>query len=114
MALFERIFAPYMANPEAVVIQPGAAVELGPRTIMSLSLVLHELATNAANYGALSVSGGRVQVSWQVEEANGTLRLHSAESGGPPGTPPAPTRHRPRLQPNPTPYTNRKNLGYGR
>src|SRR3546814_6638359 len=70
MALFERIFAPYMVNPEAVVIQPGAAVELGPRTIMSLSLVLHELATNAAKYGALSVSGGRVQVSRSEEHTS--------------------------------------------
>src|SRR3546814_17977069 len=93
MALFERIFAPYMANPEAVVIQPGAAVALGPRTIMSLSLVLHELATNAATYGDLPVSGGRVQVSWQVEDANGQLRIKCAKRGGPPVTPTATTRY---------------------
>ena len=52
-ALIERSLVPYTANANAVVIRPGAAVELGPRRLMSLSLVLHELATNAAKYGAL-------------------------------------------------------------
>lgn len=90
-ALIERILAPYTANPEAVVIEPGAAVELGPRTIMSLSLVLHELATNAAKYGALSLAGGQVRVRWQVEKANSQLRLKWVERGGPPVSPPATT-----------------------
>jgi two-component sensor histidine kinase len=88
-ALIERSLVPYTANAEAFVIEPGAAVELAPRTIMSLSLVLHELATNAAKYGALSASGGRVRVSWQVEDENSRLRLNWVESGGPPVTPPA-------------------------
>jgi two-component sensor histidine kinase len=90
-ALIERIFAPYRANAEAVVIEPGAAVELGPRPLLSLSLVLHELATNAAKYGALSVPSGRVRVRWQIEEANGSLRLRWVESGGPPVASPAKT-----------------------
>src|SRR3546814_1202454 len=74
---------------------------------MSLSLVLHELATNAAKYGALSVSGGRVQVSWQVEDANGQLRIKWAESGGPPVTPPATTGYGTRL----IQYNNTYSLG---
>src|SRR3546814_4791368 len=74
---------------------------------MSLSLVLHELATNAAKYGALSVSGGRVQVSWQVEDANGQLRIKWAESGGPPVTPPATTGYGTRLIPYTTTYSLR-------
>lgn len=97
MAVLERTLAPYTANPEAVVIEPGAAVEFGPRTIRSLSLVLHELATNAAKYGALSVSGGQVRVSWQIEDANSQFRIKWVESGGPPVTPPATTGYGTRL-----------------
>lgn len=88
-ALIERNLVPYTAHGEAVVIEPGADVVLAPRTLMSLSLVLHELATNAAKHGALSASGGRVQVRWQVEDENSRLRLKWVESGGPPVAPPA-------------------------
>jgi two-component sensor histidine kinase len=86
--LIERILARYTVNPEAVVMGPSPDVELGPRTIMSLSLILHELATNAAKYGSLSVPAGQVQVSWQLEEQNSQIRLRWVESGGPPVTPP--------------------------
>ena len=86
--LIERILAPYAADPKAVVIEPGEDVELGPPTTMSLGLVLHELATNAAKYGALSAAGGKVRVSWQVEEANTKFRLKWMESGGPSVTAP--------------------------
>lgn len=90
-AVIERMLAPYTAQPDAVVIEPGATVELGPRTIMSLSLVLHELATNAAKYGSLSVPSGRVRISWQVEQENSWLRLKWVESSGPTVNPPATT-----------------------
>lgn len=90
-ALLKRILAPYMTNPDAVLIEPGATVVLDPRTIMSLSLVLHELATNAAKYGALSVSDGQVRISWQVEEESNQLRLKWEENGGPPVASPART-----------------------
>jgi two-component sensor histidine kinase len=86
--LLDQVFAPFAAGPEAIVIEPGPLVELSPRTIMSLSLVLHELATNAVKHGALSAPGGRIRVSWQVEDANRKLRLQWAESGGPPVTAP--------------------------
>ena len=90
-ALVERVLAPYRGNPEAVVIEAGPAVELGPSQILSLSLLLHELATNAAKYGALSVPGGRVRLGWQLEEANTRLRLKWRESGGPPVKSPSTT-----------------------
>ncbi len=79
--LLERTFAPYASGGANTVIEPGPPVQLGPRTVMSLSLVLHELTTNAAKYGALSDPEGQVRVRWQVED--GKLHLHWAESGGP-------------------------------
>lgn len=81
--LVEHVLAPYSSSASAVDIGAGPPVVLGPQTIMTLGLVLHELATNAAKYGALSVPGGQVSVSWLVEEAGGQLRLRWAESGGP-------------------------------
>ena len=64
----------------------GVDVELGPRTTVALSLVLHELATNAVKYGALSGPAGRVSLQWRLDE--GELRVRWRESGGPPVTPP--------------------------
>lgn len=69
----------------AVVVE-GARVELVPRAALTLSLVLHELATNAGKYGALSVPHGRLHVSWRREA--GRLCLSWRESGGPTVAPP--------------------------
>ena len=81
--LMRRIFAPYAMKAEAVALEGGPPVELAPRHILSLSLVLHELATNAAKYGALSAQGGQVRVGWRLEDANATLRIVWTERGGP-------------------------------
>jgi two-component sensor histidine kinase/PAS domain-containing protein len=64
----------------------GEPVELEARQALSVSLVLHELATNALKYGALAQPDGRVRLAWQVEpEAGGAqLRLVWEEWGGPP------------------------------
>jgi two-component sensor histidine kinase/PAS domain-containing protein len=59
----------------------GPAVDVSPKHALALSMALHELATNAAKYGALSNASGCVQVRWEVEAA--TLRLAWIESGGP-------------------------------
>ncbi|MCA1654430.1 MAG: sensor histidine kinase, partial [Sphingomonadales bacterium] len=88
--LIARVLEPYRGDPGSVVIE-GPDVTLAPRTTMSLGMVLHELATNAVKYGALSVSGGQVHVSWQFEEGTGSLRLNWVERGGPAVTPPAST-----------------------
>jgi PAS domain S-box-containing protein len=61
----------------------GPAVRLAPEAVQPVSLVLHELATNAARHGALSAPGGRLEVSWAVQPGGG-LRLAWRESGGPP------------------------------
>lgn len=71
----------------------GPELTLGPRHGMTLALMLHELGTNAAKYGALSVAAGWVCITWNVAEAEGgqTLRFRWEESGGPPVTPPTRT-----------------------
>ena len=68
----------------------GPEVLVGGQVALSLSLMLHELATNAAKYGALSNAAGRVAVTWEVRGAGeaARLRLSWTESGGPPVTPP--------------------------
>lgn len=68
----------------------GADLTLGPRHGLTLALMLHELGTNAAKYGALSVAGGKVGITWTVIDAEGgpRLRFRWEETGGPPVTPP--------------------------
>lgn len=63
------------------VAAEGPVVMLEPQLALHLALVLHELGTNSAKYGALSLAGGRVSVSWSVEGSE--LRLHWVERGGP-------------------------------
>jgi two-component sensor histidine kinase len=59
----------------------GEDLQLGSQPALSLSLILHELATNAAKYGALSVPDGRVTLAWEV--ADGAFQMHWREMGGP-------------------------------
>lgn len=69
----------------------GPPIEVGPKAALSLALMIHELATNAAKYGAFSVPGGRVRVAWSVVPgAEPHLAMTWTESGGPPVA--APTR----------------------
>jgi two-component sensor histidine kinase len=62
-------------------------VEVGAGAAMSLSLVLHELESNAMKYGALSAEGGTVDLRWTVIEG-ATLMILWEERGGPPVAPP--------------------------
>jgi PAS domain S-box-containing protein len=64
----------------------GAAIDVPPKHALALSLALHELATNATKYGALSCPDGSVSVQWAAQK--GMLQLHWEESGGPPVAPP--------------------------
>ncbi len=65
----------------------GREVQVAARETTGLALILHELATNSAKYGALSVREGRLDVAWQ--DAAEDLLLSWAETGGPPVAPPA-------------------------
>jgi PAS domain S-box-containing protein len=69
----------------------GPPLVLAPKTSLSLSLALHELATNAVRYGALSAVGGAVAVTWRVERDESDrpiLQIDWRESGGPLVSPP--------------------------
>lgn len=59
----------------------GHDIRLSPKAAIAVAMVLHELATNAAKYGALSGDAGHVRVSWHVED--GSLRVDWRETGGP-------------------------------
>jgi len=80
---------PYGADRFRIV---GPPVTLPPRTAIAMALAFHELATNAAKYGALSNAAGQVDLSWTVAEQPDPRRLHLTwrEAGGPPVA--APTR----------------------
>jgi PAS domain S-box-containing protein len=69
----------------------GPRVEIASRLAVALGMAIHELTTNAARFGALSVYGGKVKVTWTVTVADGRRRLefHWLESGGPEVTAPA-------------------------
>lgn len=60
----------------------GPAVELRPSAALAVALILHELATNALKYGALSARAGQVRIAWQV--IDGQLHLDWTETDGPP------------------------------
>lgn len=73
---------------EQIAIE-GPDIPLASRAALTLSLILHELATNATKYGALSVPDGRVAMSWTAKD--GFFRMHWRESNGPAAQPPSKT-----------------------
>ena len=69
----------------------GPEIQLGPKATLSMSLLLHELGTNATKYGALSNDAGRVSLSWDIQDGaeERDLVLVWDEAGGPPVQEPA-------------------------
>lgn len=84
--LLEAELSPYFDQPAQIAID-GPQVGLDARSYSVLALVFHELATNAAKYGALSVPDGRLQISWKITDT-GACELYWREAGGPAVTPP--------------------------
>ena len=70
------------------LVLSGPPVVIEARAFQTLALVLHEMMTNAAKHGALSVDSGRLSVSWALEP-NGALRLTWSEENGPAVAPPS-------------------------
>lgn len=83
-AIAEAVFANLGATARVDV--RGAAIELGPQSTLTFSMLLHELATNAIKYGALSSGAGRIALEWQEDGADAVVRW--VESGGPAVRPP--------------------------
>ncbi len=79
--LVETVLEPHIRDPSQVEIS-GPPLLVGPSSITSLCLILHELATNASKHGALSTPKGRVAIAWETSE-DGLLRLTWRERGGP-------------------------------
>ena len=82
--ILELALKPFQADGQ-IAIRQGPAIDLGQVASQSLTMILHELATNAVKYGALSAAGGKVAIGWRVKSDGGTRRvtLIWAESGGP-------------------------------
>lgn len=76
---------------DAQIEMSGPTVDLTARQALGLSLALHELATNATKYGALSVPGGTIDVNWDytASEPAPALRFGWRETGGPAVSPPS-------------------------
>jgi PAS domain S-box-containing protein len=78
---------PYQSEEMLSTNVSGPDLLLGSKHAQSLAMVFHELATNAAKHGALSVPAGCVRVNWSREE-DGRCLLSWTEAGGPPTEPP--------------------------
>ena len=79
--LIDEELAPYRTGEPGRIRSGGPPVSLDPRTAQTIALAVHELATNAAKYGALSSLSGRVGIAWELKP--GSLSLHWTETGGP-------------------------------
>ena len=85
-SLVETAIHPFQGpGPDAFQLS-GPDMRVGPYAAISISLALHELATNAVKYGALSTPAGRVRIGWSVG-ADQVFRLEWIETGGPVVTP---------------------------
>ena len=89
-AVIEGALAPLLDGTAGRVTLDGPPCVIDASAAQSLSLMIHELATNAIKYGALSALAGTVSVAWSLDDIGGEpiLTLRWAERGGPPVTPP--------------------------
>jgi PAS domain S-box-containing protein len=74
--------APYSEKDKAQVQMEGSQVLLEPTTAQAIAVILHELATNAGKYGALSNPSGKIDLQWS-HSASGELVIRWTETGGP-------------------------------
>lgn len=89
--VLERTLSPFRREGDRSIIIDGPPVKLEPKAALALSLIFHELVTNATKYGALSVERGRVAAQWSIIPQDGgakRVKFTWRESDGPAVTPP--------------------------
>lgn len=84
-SLTDIVSQEFSAYPQTQIATQGESLELSARQALALGLILHELTTNAAKYGALSTPEGRITLDWRRDWKDGAawLRLSWRETGGP-------------------------------
>lgn len=85
--LVTKALQPYADLADERCQADGPPLEISPEMALGLSLIIHELMTNAIKYGALSNEAGRIDIRWQVTRENAIFTWQ--ERGGPPMIPPA-------------------------
>lgn len=85
-SMLNAVLGPFVGDPPQIVIEPGPQLHLTLRQTNSLAMAMHELATNAAKYGALSTREGIVTVGWRMRD--GDIDLKWNERNGPSVEPP--------------------------
>ena len=90
-APLKEIVAQELTSFSDQVTVTGCDIAVNTRAAENFALIIHELATNAVKYGALSTRQGRVAIQCSIDGANGSgqFRFEWRESGGPPVSPPA-------------------------
>jgi len=88
--VLEAELAPYQNAGQTNRTVTGQNLRLTPKMALALGMAFHELATNAAKFGALSVPTGHIDIAWSEQSGTGGRRLHLTwvERGGPRVTPP--------------------------
>ena len=81
-AIATQELAPYSEKNGKRTLMDGPQTLLAPDAAQAVAIALHELATNAAKYGALSAPNGQIRLTWS-HAADGRLRLRWMETGGP-------------------------------
>ena len=87
--LVEAVLKPHIPEDRMPFVLSGPEVTVGPKTASNIAMAVHELATNAAKYGALSADGGSISIHWSTQPS--PLQLTWREHDGPPVVPPART-----------------------
>ena len=91
--IVDRVLQPFIDRDGKRFLISGPVVRLSPEITLALSMALHELATNAIKYGALSLPTGHVAIQWALSEEGGARRFTFSwvEEGGPAVVPPTRT-----------------------
>ncbi len=87
--LVRDAISPFIGGNSELVTAQGPTIGLRPKAASALGMALHELATNAVKYGALSTPEGRISVDWRAGDT--TFEMDWVEQGGPPAVEPEQT-----------------------